>query len=58
MLVLSRKEREEIQIGDDITLVVTRISGNRVTVGIKAPDGVRIRRGELPPETKEKEASE
>lgn len=47
MLVLSRKEGEKLVIGDNITLVVSRISGNRVTLGIEAPGDVKIFRGEL-----------
>ena len=47
MLVLSRKAGEDILIGDNIRLVVNRISGNRVTVGIEAPDDVHVIRGEL-----------
>lgn len=47
MLVLTRKSGEELVIGDDIRITVTRISGNRVTLGISAPDNVRIVRGEL-----------
>ena len=47
MLVLSRKIDQRIHIGDDITIVVNQIKGNRVTIGIDAPDGVRILRGEL-----------
>ncbi len=47
MLVLSRKEGEKLVIGDNITLVVSKISGNRVTVGIEAPAEVKIVRGEL-----------
>lgn len=47
MLVLSRREGEKLVIGDNITLVVSRISGNRVTVGIEAPIDVKIFRGEL-----------
>ena len=47
MLVLSRKEGEKLVIGENITLVVSKISGNRVTVGIEAPADVRIFRGEL-----------
>ncbi len=47
MLVLSRKAGEEIIIGENIRLVVNRISGNRVTLGIAAPDDVHIARGEL-----------
>jgi carbon storage regulator len=47
MLVLSRKEGEKLVIGDNITLVVTKISGNRITLGIEAPADVKIMRGEL-----------
>lgn len=47
MLVLTRKMGEEIVIGDNIKLVVNRIAGNRVTIGINAPGNVTILRGEL-----------
>ena len=49
VLVLSRKIGETISVGDGIEIVVNRISGNRVTLGIKAPGDVRIVRGELDP---------
>ena len=47
MLVLSRKIGEKLVIGDNITVVVSRVAGNRVTLGIEAPTDVRIVRGEL-----------
>ena len=47
MLVLSRKIGEKLVIGDNITVVVSRVAGNRVTLGIEAPSDVRIVRGEL-----------
>jgi carbon storage regulator len=47
MLVLSRKIGEKLVIGDNITLVVNRVAGNRVTLGIEAPADVRVIRGEL-----------
>lgn len=47
MLGLGRKCGEEIKIGDDITITVTRISRNRVRLGIDAPKDVPILRGEL-----------
>jgi carbon storage regulator len=50
MLVLSRKVGERLVIGGNITVVVSRVAGNRVTIGIEAPDDVRIVRGELKPE--------
>ncbi len=49
MLVLSRKVGEKIVAAGEITIVVTRIAGNRVTLGIDAPGHVRIVRGELEP---------
>lgn len=49
MLVLSRKIGERLVIGDNITVVVSRVAGNRVTLGIEAPTDVRIIRGELKP---------
>lgn len=47
MLVLSRKVGEKIQIGENVVLVINRISGNRVSIGIEAPEDMRIVRGEL-----------
>ncbi|EMI16228.1 Carbon storage regulator [Rhodopirellula maiorica SM1] len=47
MLVLSRKEGEQLLIGDNIVLTINRISANRVAIGIEAPREVRIVRGEL-----------
>ncbi len=47
MLVLTRKMGEEIVIGDNIKLVVSRIAGNRVTIGINAPGNMTVLRGEL-----------
>ena len=47
MLVLSRKPGEKVVIGNSITLTVVEVTGNRVRVGIDAPDQVRILRAEL-----------
>jgi carbon storage regulator len=47
MLVLSRKSGERIRIGDNITIEVRRIAGNRVALAFEAPHDVRILRGEL-----------
>ena len=49
MLVLSRKVGERLVIGENITVVVTKVAGNRVTLGIEAPNDVRVVRAELRP---------
>ena len=47
MLVLSRKTGEQIVIGDNISITVSRISGNRVSIGVEAPSHMKVLRGEL-----------
>jgi carbon storage regulator len=47
MLVLSRKESQQIRLGDSIILTIVRLSGDRVRLGIEAPDDVVILRQEL-----------
>lgn len=47
MLVLARKKREQIQIGDHITVTVLRVRGQAVQIGIEAPPNVKILRSEL-----------
>ena len=53
MLVLSRKVGEKIHIGNDVLVEVRRISGNRVTLALRAPRDVRILRAELEPAASE-----
>ncbi len=47
MLVLSRKAGEKLVIDGNITVEVVRVKGNRVTIGIVAPQDVKILRDEL-----------
>jgi len=47
MLVLSRKQDEKIIIGDNITLMVVSIQGDKVRLGIEAPKEVTIHREEV-----------
>ena len=48
MLVLSRKVNETVEFPElGITVEVVRVKGNTVRLGIKAPNSVRILRGEL-----------
>lgn len=47
MLVLSRRESEEIKLGDSIVVTVVKVAGDRVRLGIQAPSNVVVLRGEL-----------
>jgi carbon storage regulator len=47
MLVLSREVDERIMIGDDITIQVIEIRGDKVRLGIEAPKDVRVDREEI-----------
>lgn len=47
MLILTRRVDERIFIGDDITLCVLDIEGNRVRLGLEAPKDVAILREEV-----------
>lgn len=46
MLVLSRKNQEEILINDNITIKIVRLEGKRVRIGICAPINTKIFRKE------------
>ena len=47
MLVLTRRSRQSIMIGDEIELSILSVSGEKVRVGIEAPDDVPIFRKEV-----------
>ncbi len=47
MLVLSRKRDERIMIGDEISLLVVDIMGDKVRLGIEAPSDVAVHRKEV-----------
>jgi carbon storage regulator len=47
MLILSRKIGQEILIAKDVVVVVKRIKGDRVSIGIEASPNNKILRGEL-----------
>ena len=48
MLVLSRKQQEEILIGENVKITVLKVKGNTVRLGIEAPRDIKVIRGELP----------
>jgi len=47
MLVLSRKQKERIRVGDSVVVTIVRVSGDKVRIGIEAPAHVRVLRDEL-----------
>ncbi len=47
MLVLSRKRGEVIAIGDDVTVTVLEVRGDRVRLGVTAPGETPIHREEI-----------
>ena len=47
MLVLTRRVGEEIVIDGDIRVTVTGIRGDKVRIGISAPEFVRVDRDEV-----------
>jgi carbon storage regulator len=47
MLVLTRKDRQSIMIGDDIKVMVLSSDGTKVRLGIQAPSNVSVHRTEI-----------
>lgn len=47
MLVLTRKENESIIVDDRIEILVVKVQGDKVRIGINAPTDVPIHRAEL-----------
>jgi len=47
MLILTRRTGEEIVIGDDIRVAVTDVRGDRVRLGITAPESITVDRAEV-----------
>ena len=47
MLILSRKENESVQIGEDVEIKIIQIGKGYVKIGIEAPKSLMILRKEL-----------
>jgi carbon storage regulator len=47
MLVLSRNRDESIMIGDDVKITVVDIRGDKVRLGIDAPQNIPVHRQEV-----------
>jgi len=47
MLILSRKKDESIMIGDDVEVTIVDVRGDRVRLGIVAPQHIAVHRREI-----------
>ena len=47
VLILTRRPKETICIGDEVRVTVLGIKGNQVRIGIEAPDAVAVHREEI-----------
>jgi carbon storage regulator len=47
MLVLTRRSGEKITVGDEVVVTVLEVKGSQVKLGVEAPRGVTVHRGEV-----------
>ena len=47
MLILTRKKGESVKIGEKIEIFITEVKGDKVRIGISAPENMKITRTEL-----------
>ena len=57
MLVLSRKKNESVVINGNIKVTIVEVRGDKVRLGIDAPQDIAIHREEIAEVIAEKEAS-
>lgn len=47
MLVLTRRPKQQIMLGDEIVINIVEVNGDNVRIAIEAPRHVKIFRGEI-----------
>jgi carbon storage regulator len=47
MLILTRRPRESLMVGDEVTVTVLGVKGSTVRIGITAPKTVGVHRREI-----------
>src|SRR5271165_6505277 len=57
MLVLTRKSNQSIMIGDDVEVSVLAVTGEKVRIGIQAPQEIPVFRKEIYPEIHREDAT-
>ncbi len=47
MHIVSSRQTEEIQLGNDIVLTIVKVTGEKVRIGVNAPAHMKVLRAEL-----------
>jgi len=47
MLILTRRVRESVVIGDDVTITILAVKGAQVRLGVEAPRTIAVHREEI-----------
>lgn len=47
MLILTRKAGESLHLGDDIRIIVLKVQGNQVKLGLEVPENLTVYREEV-----------
>ena len=47
MLVLTRRPKQQIMIGDEVVINIVEVQGDNVRIAIEAPRNMKIYRGEI-----------
>jgi carbon storage regulator len=58
VLVLTRKPKQRIMIGDDVEIILLSAAGGKVRLGIQAPSDVPVYRTEIYTEIQQKRGAE
>ena len=47
MLIITRRVKETLRVGDDVIVTVLGVKGNQVRIGVSAPKEVGVHREEI-----------
>jgi carbon storage regulator len=47
MLILTRRVRETIMVGDEVQVTVLGVKGNQIRIGVNAPEEIAVHREEI-----------